>query len=360
MTYAPNLKDPRVQKRIRTAIGFVTSALDTTKPRPWSKTSLNKYLGHTHRDLGGYLRKRLIIPADTHYNHLTGKCKTYLLNEEGYRELINESSEFIKVFSTSNNLSVNKVEIAHDWATQEYGSSLESGVFEYDYKTHRHWHELQRMPNSLRNTVFLRHGYAWSYDIRCAAQSMILNLTREYAPHTRFTTLELHQSNPREFRQQFAQEIGCTPKQAKQLLTARLAGARLGLRNSLAHTLNHNLLQYQRLQNSEVFEAYTQDCKQAWNILRDNREIEDLQCKTKWRKYFQLESTVMNVVRTELDKRYVKYFLEHDGWRCDSWIDPQQLKKTIQRKLNWWIDFEYEQVVIDEKEYYSNSIVILS
>ena len=85
ISFEPNYKDPRTQKRLRKAIGFASSCMSANKPRSWSSRELDRWIGYTHKPLGRYLRDRLLITHDDYYQWGVGgsKCKTYRLNTRG-------------------------------------------------------------------------------------------------------------------------------------------------------------------------------------------------------------------------------------------------------------------------------------
>ena len=88
MTYQPNFTDPRVQRRIKRAIGFASGVISATRPQQWSTRYIDRWFGSQRNDLSRYLREQLLIVTDNHWNKDSGKCKEYLLNPAGVNFLL--------------------------------------------------------------------------------------------------------------------------------------------------------------------------------------------------------------------------------------------------------------------------------
>ena len=91
MNYTPNFSDKRTRARCLRALGFACGVMSTTKPHEWSTRYIDKYFGISSNDLSKYLRTTLLICTDQRYwfnvDTEKSKCKEYILNESGVREL---------------------------------------------------------------------------------------------------------------------------------------------------------------------------------------------------------------------------------------------------------------------------------
>ena len=343
MTWEPNWKCSRTQKRIRKAIGFAVSCFGD-KPKEWSSRSLDTRIGHRHKPLGRYLRNQLLIECDERYLFGTAgsRCKTYRLNRSGVTELINLCDEFDILLSTHFTIVPTTKQVASEWVEHAF-PEIQSGVFEYKDSANRLWHPLQSVRSEIRKPLPAEHGYRYEYDIECAASTLIYQLARESGLTHRSNTrlIELFLQDPKHYRCQLAQEIGTTPDIAKRIINARFAGATLRAGRSLDRLLDCNLLLRQRLQHNEWFREFSKQIKKCWDKIKLSRSRTRLSPRDKWAIYFEQERRVMGVVRAELNKMNTRYFLEHDGWRCDSWIDPHMLELKIHKRLNKRIKFSY-------------------
>ena len=101
MKYIPNLNDPRIIKRIKTALGFVRGCMSETKSHAWSTRYIDKHLGQQNHNLGKYLRNHLLIETRSTWSKDSGVCKEYKLNLEGY-EYIKDLVSYKQYMSISN------------------------------------------------------------------------------------------------------------------------------------------------------------------------------------------------------------------------------------------------------------------
>jgi hypothetical protein len=69
----------------------------------------------------------------------------------------------------------------------------------------------------------------------------------------------------------------------------------------------------------------------------------------KWRVYFQLERQVMSAVERYLRESHNRYFLEHDGWSCESPVDIDHLCESVLKNTGFIIQ-------LDKKDNYTISI----
>lgn len=88
MSYKPNFNDPRVIKKIKTAVGFVGACFSSTKPHQWSTRYMDKFFGQQQNDLSKWLRNELVICTNERYTMGTNHCKEYIKNQTGYDNLI--------------------------------------------------------------------------------------------------------------------------------------------------------------------------------------------------------------------------------------------------------------------------------
>jgi len=343
MTYTPNFNDPRVKKKCLRALGFVCSSLSYDKPRAWARVELDRWLGYQHRDLGVWLRKTLLIEHSSRWNKDTGECKKWLLSESG----VNHLCEIYNNYLIAKLPIANKVaEIAIDWAENEYKEQLTSGAFEYKEKSHRLWNDLQRIPSEIRKPLFAKHGYEYEYDIQACAPTLISQLARKQGLTRPTPTLDLFLADRQHYRTALAERIGSTERQSKEILNAIFAGAKLGPGNSIATILNDNRDQLDLLKHNVWFTSLRKDIKKCWDAIKKSEQSLRLSSRDKWMIYFSLEKSVMNVVRRELIKEGNRHFLEHDGWRCESYIDPHRLRLSVRKSTGYDVQFDYVRFII--------------
>lgn len=335
MAYEPNAQDPRVRRRIEHAIDWCLYNLSETQPKQWYTRYLDKHIGHTHRKLGKYLRDTLLIVQDNHWNMHTGSCKHYLLDAQGVKRLC----KLLGLPLPRRYTNFKKQRILQH-AHKQFGNAIQQGVFEYEDKSNRLWNSLQNVPSNLRTELFHQYGYDYNYDIRSAAPTLLYQHAKVQKPTPEIDAYHL---DPSKWRHRLAQEVGCNLLQAKQIINARFAGAYLGLDNSLARHLNGNRIQHWRLKNSEQFQRLSADIRLMWTDIKEQEGGVRMNSRNKWSVYFRLERQVMNVIQRELRQMNCRYFLEHDGWRCDRFVVPNELEQKIKAKTGFVIQLEWHK-----------------
>lgn len=338
MTYKPNTNDPRVRRRIEHALDWSLYNLKETEPRSWYTRYLDQHLGYLHRDLGRYLRDTLLITHNRQWNMHTGDCKQYLLNAQGVKDLCMLLG--LPLPTRYNNFKKQRV-LQH--AKRVFGHAIDSGIFDYEDKSDRLWNPIQNLPNAVRSELFHQYGYWYEYDIVSAAATIIPQYARQLGLNKSIDELDQYLANPRSWRDQLARELGCDLDQAKRIINAKFAGAKLGMQNSLAEYLNHDRIKMWRLKNSKQFERLTRDIKQCWDVIKINESRTRLNCRDKWMIYFKLERQVMGVIQRELKAISCRYFLEHDGWRCDRFVIPDEIETKIKHKTGFVIELEWNK-----------------
>jgi hypothetical protein len=344
MTYTPNFNNAKVRKKCLRALGFCCSSLSYDKPRAWARVELDKWLGYQHVKLGAWLRNSLLIEDSKRYSKDRGECKKWLLNEVGVNHLCEIYNNYLIVKLPSAKLRQKSTEIALDWAEEQYGDAIKTGNFEYKEKSNRLWNDIQRIPSEIRKPLFAKHGYEYEYDIQACAPTLITQLARKEGMTRPTPVLDLFLADRQKYRVALAERIGCTEKQAKEILNAIFAGAKLGPGNAIANILNERRDQLDLLKNNVWFTSLRKDIKKCWDAIKLSEKSQRLSSRDKWMIYFALEKSVMSVVRRELIKEGNRYFLEHDGWRCESYIDPHALRLSVRKHTGYDVQFDYVRI----------------
>ena len=329
--YTPNWRDPRTQRRIKTSLDWALACLSPTKPRSWSTRHIDRVFGNQGNPLSKMMRQCLLITHDPYYNPQTSKCKQYLLNMDGAGTLGSHVGRTItqQTLQAQRTLSADTL----------YGAQIAQGAFEYVEKSNRLWNDIQNLENNIRKPLFENYGYIHEYDIRSAAPTLLYQLAKSYRSSLELERISQYVEDPNLHRHKLAQRIGCDPKIAKRLITARFAGARFGPQNSIAQELN-NRLQYQRLRHDDWFEQLSAELKILWSVIKTSEDLPRLTARNKWSIYFREELRVMRSVHSSLNKQGITYFHEHDGWRSTSAVDLRGLKLHVKKQTGYWIDFD--------------------
>lgn len=351
-----NISDPRVYRRCKRALSFALSYTNPTNPKPLSTRVIDQYFGHNGNPLSKYLRSLLLISADNHYNMVTGKCKQYLRNEDGCKQL-HQLLDPTTCITTVQNEYVHNI-------VDEYSTELATGNFNYRDKSHRQWHPLQNIPSEHRKRELSRYGYSHIYDIRCAAPSIILHLARDLGVKLKHTsTIEYYIENRSTVRNNLARELQLSISDVKKLINMLFNGAPVGFRSDLATTqlLRGDTRTIDLIKNNKFLQQLRSEIKICWHKL-SNHQIDGeyvmqrsyhadgrkkrITSRDRWHVYFSYERHVMDSVTVYLDKQHARYLIEHDGWSSDIQIDLLELTEHVRSSTGiHTIEFEYEYYV---------------
>jgi hypothetical protein len=344
MAYTPNFNDPRVKKKCLRALGFVCSSLSIDKPRAWARVELDKWFGTQNHKFSKWLRGQLLIEESARYNKDTGECKKWLLREEGVNHLCEIYNNYLITKLPSVAQVQKTTQIAIDWCEDHYKNQIISGDFQYQEKSHRLWNDLQRIPSSIRKPLFAKHGYEYEYDIQACAPTLISQWARRQGMTRPTPVLDDFLADRQHYRQALSERIGCSSAQSKEILNAVFAGAKLGPGNAIAGILNDNRHQLELLKNNVWFISLRKDIKKCWDAIKASENTTRLSSRDKWMIYFNLEKSVLSVIRKQLVKEGNRHFLEHDGWRCESYIDPTSLRLSVRKHTGFDVSIDYVRI----------------
>ena len=347
--YTPNFNDPRVRTRVKQALGFACGVMSTTKSHSWSTRYIDRYFGQATTDISRYLRDTLLICTDSYYrfNSEQNKCKEYRLNPGGVDHLF----EAMKINTTIIYPSVLQV------VQEDHEQELATGNFTYTDKSSRLWHPLQRYRKQYRTQILSDSGYEHDYDIAACAPTLI----HQYAQHLGMDeycfAITRYLTNKTLVREQLAQALDLEVAAIKEIINALFAGAVISRHedSDIYHILDGDVARIEYLKQNEYIQELVRDIKRCWSAIIDadaiarrrdsttNRLIR-VSCKNKWHVYFELERQIIDVVRDCLDRMNIKYFLLHDGWCCNRFVDPGELETAIKTATGYDIKFEYKKL----------------
>lgn len=330
MAYSPNIRDPRVLKRIRTALGWAQSTLRTHKEREVPKTIITKYLGNQAQDLGRWLKSKLLTVSDHHYSMVHGDCKKYLLNSAGYEEvkqLLGRDSQ----------------RLSREWVEQQFTEEVQSGNFEYVDKSSRLWHPLQNVKGEIRDQFLADHGMPHNYDIECAAPTLIYQSAIFAGLERNCHTIKQYTEDRKRIRAQLSQATGISEDTIKTVINAMFAGAQVGLnRRSRVYQDVNNHEQMKLLKDHSIIRKLKREIKTCWDAIRPTLDVpQRLDCRIKSAHYRSLERLVLNSVKEFLDLSEIKYMTIHDGWVTASEIDIVLLENYIKQTTGYSVRIEY-------------------
>jgi len=393
--YHPNIKDKRVAKRLKEAIGGITGLFNKGSGNHRG-VLIDEILGCQSHPLPKWLRNVTLITTDNFYSKAAKKCKTHELNRDGINYLIkllngktnstwgkyqqeqqelrkrkidaklsgiNDDNELEEIKRLSN-------EYALEYCEKKFGESLRNGTISYVEKSDRYWNLLQLMPRNIRDVFLATNGYRYDYDIECCNVTLIM----QYANICKF---EYKKSNPdkkapilkngaileymhakEDIRKQLADEVGVSINQVKKVLTALVNGA--SVRNCYGYLYKELGPNVSRaFSRNEFICRLVKDIKSCWDCINsydDRRKTkvvffkngnvqlrkEKLSCQQKSKIYFELEKKVIDVVSSYISNCGIGIFKIHDGWVTNNLVDTHELKNLIMYTTSFDVKIKFK------------------
>ena len=338
MTYQPNWTNARVLQRAFKCLTFVEQYTKPNRVEWISVQEIYKHFGNTSRPLGLYLKELLLEPADPYYNPLTGVCKKYRRNNEGYKFL--------------------RAQLG-DPAYEPSAAVLEqiaTGDFEYQEKSDRLYTAAQYIPKRYRGRILANHGYRYHYDIEAAAPTVLLQSALKQNPKLDLLHLDYYINNRTEIRQRIAHACEISIEQTKTVINAVLHGGIISRRNDnrTFMDLNYNYDAVIKLNNNPDMINLKKDISLMWKSLKDQFPIrysercgKQVRARTSPREkgamYRSIEKEIGEVIMKLLKKEKARALWIHDGWCCDKVVDPVVIQLKVKQhtgyaiKLDWSI-----------------------
>lgn len=350
--YQPNFSDPRVQRRVLQALGFVKACFHETKSRAWSTRYIDHHFGAQQHPLGKWLRQQLLTVTNPHYSMDSGVCKQYCVRKEGVAQI----EEIMGLHTQSTVISS-----PQQWAQNQFRDELSQRKFTYRDLSLRLWHPLQNLRRQIKQTVLAQNGFRHQYDIECCAPTLLwqhaylhqhepMDVIPEY--------IEALITDKTRIRQEIAQRVELDATAIKIIINAMFSGAKLGCNPQFAlyKMLDQDRARMTYLQQDPFITGLRQDIREMWQYIAPSmprRTIIDknqrlrlvpLSSRLKWQRYFALERRVLDSVIDYMTLTDNQFFAEHDGWTCVNEIDQDLLRSHVRTQTGFDIKLEYKQI----------------
>lgn len=354
--YEPNYNDPRVVKKIRSALSFVNAYISDKKEKPIAQSQINKYFGQSQHDLSKFLKETLLVCTDGRYSKEAKLCKKYIKRTAGVKFLLDKLKINDKIAAkTLQDMSISQIELDHADALQ----ALKNGTLEYNEKSSRYWNSLQNIPKSNKQIVLARCGFNHQYDTECSAPTLLHQYAQSLGMDAYLFAIRKYLNNKVECREQLAQDANISVHVAKRVINALFCGAKVSTndRHSIFHLVNCSKSAIAAIKASQFIIELKSDIKQVWDqmiesrILIRNTRISartgnivniPLTSKKKWIVYFNQEQKVIDSMVDYFNHFNIKYFLEHDGWTLDQHVDNTTLINFIYQETGYKVKLDYQ------------------
>ena len=347
INYKPNFLDPRVQLRTERAIDFVKKYL-LDKNTQWLSTRWihhQDHLGSQRNELSRYLRKVLLICVDERYNKETGQCKKYRLNQTGLDFLETQ------VPTTKHKTTYSVVDL-----TNKFQDELDSRHIEYNDTSDRLYHWLQNQKRAVKTEVFVQTGLIHTYDIVCAAPSLLHQRSQQLGMDLYLPYLRDYLVNRKQIRSELAEQSEIDIKTIKRLINGLFQGAQISKYNRTRcyQELDGDLARIEFLNQHEFIQGLKSDIRVMWEYLRPIMPLRTrlqkngterrvpISGKQKTGLYRQLERQVLEVIKQYMTELDIKFYTEHDGWSCNREINRESLRDFVRARTGFQLEFDYE------------------
>jgi hypothetical protein len=336
--YQPNTSRKDIQRRIKIALDFVEQYHGDV-PRPSSQSQINKYFTAGANPINRWLRDKLLICVDDYWNFQTHRCKKYIINRQGVKEL----KQLVDGTSSQPILT----------ALQQ--TELATGNFTYNVTSDRFYNGLQNLRKEVRMPLLASHGMPYHYDIVCAAPTLILQHAVECGQTAPTPALDRYIHNRQAVRDELASALELTPEVVKRLIHALLHGSTVSqsYMSAIWDYVEQDPARIAWLRQDEYFTQLHKDIRQCWISIKSAMPVRTysdkngvvrrarLSGRDKSAVYRRLERSVMDSVYKFLKKDKNKFFKEHDGFTCEVVIDQESLRRYVREQTGYVIDFDY-------------------
>jgi len=340
MTYTPNPKNKAFIKRANLAIEFVDKYVHSTPNWLYTRWIDNpQHFGHSGNPLSRWLKQQLLICTDEYYNKDTGRCKEYVKNKDGYKQLIDMLKGNI---------------LKHLTPIQQ--QQLDSGDFPYNNQTDRSFTWAQYIPRYRRNSILNNSGYQYHYDIEATAPTLLVQRAKTLNPDLAIPALEYYMNNRSEVRQRIALACFISEEQVKGVINSILQGGTISPwdQNKIFNKILSRSYSAVRLlnMNSDMINIKS-DISSIWDILKADIPVRyklnkkgltvavRINAKEKSSVYRALETQVGKSIRKYLKKQSLRVLWLHDGWSCDQVIDPNEIVRVVRQQTGYVIKLDW-------------------
>lgn len=344
-SYRPNFNDPRVKKRLIKVLKFCEEYIGAGLDQAIHSLRIRSNFGNNQ--LGHYLQQTLLVKVNPYYEPGL-QSQRYRLNLDNlnfYRQ---------KLDMPPTTLRHRRLEQRF----QQQADSINTGVFVYTDTGHRSYNGLQMVPKLEKPKFWAEYGYTYDYDIECCAPTLFLQTAQKINPKMRdLPKIQQYLTDKSKIRDDLCIKYNISSRAAKQILNALFQGSVLNCysKSQIIKYINGNTWKMRSLCQDQYLIGLAAEIKYLWGILRsridtgyeykgDQKRKRRITGKHKADYYKHLEGLVMKPIWKHLTRTSVRYFKEHDGFRSDRFIDPDELAQLVFCQTGYRIKFIWNKV----------------
>jgi hypothetical protein len=347
-----NLNDKRTRQKILQVINWVESYIGSDHNRSLNSKILRSPEAFGDSQLGRTLRGLLLIKTNPTYK--PGEfSQQYRVNNL----VLNRLRE--KLGMPPVDLKRRKLEERFEVAAEH----IESGDFPMNDNGLRWYDGLQYIPRDYKNLMWAEHGYQYDYDIECCAPTLFLQQAQRLNPKIKYLEyISFYLENKNLVRDELSIKYNLSYSQVKQLINGLFQGGVLNTYKEnkiFVNVLNKNSYKMREIKQDPFLIELIKDISYMWKQLRkdidtghyylgDVRKSVRLTGSHKSKYYQKLERVVMTSVWKYLKKKSVRYHPEHDGFRSDQFVIPNDLEQVVLVNTGFHIKFVWNKVEVDD------------
>jgi hypothetical protein len=227
--------------------------------------------------------------------------------------------------------------------------------------------------------VFRDAGLKYQYDIQCCAPRLLLQYSQQIievldlelvvGPQNAkrpawlqgpmdlwLFNMQAYLADRTQIRTELALRSDISAEQAKEIINALFAGARIALHedSSIYQLLEGDIAKIHYLKQDSFLSGLREEIKTMWEYIRPvmskrtittktgQERLLPISSKQKWNLYFELEHRVLNAITDYLTLTDNQFFTEHDGWSCVNEVDQTALREFVRTKTGFDIQLDLE------------------
>lgn len=344
--YQPDYNNPRARERALHIIKWLEKNIGCDPSRHLHSKILRSPEAFGDSDLGRFLRNYLLVKINPGYK--PGEySQQYRIDPDRLNTLR------AKLGLPPSKLQFNKIE--ERFRVQI--AAIESGDFVYTETGGRAYNGLQNISKALKQQEFALRGYVYDYDIECCAPTLFLQRARQIKPNMKSVDyISFYLTNKNEVRDELCIKYNLSTRQVKQIINGLFQGGILNAYkgNKIFGYVNNNKYKIQQLNQDLFIKALQKDIRYIWKILREDIKLilkmNFARCNGvhKSNYYKILEGEVMRPVWKYLKKRKVRYFREHDGFRSDQFVIPNDLEQVVRSHTGYQVKFVWSKIEVND------------
>lgn len=347
-----NLNDKRTKQLILRVINWLEAYVGSDQNRNLNSKILRSPDAFGDSQLGRTLRGMLLIKTNP----------TYKPGEYSQQYRVNENT----LNRLREKIGMPPVDLKRRRLDERFAAvadQVESGEFDYNDNGFRWYSTLQYITREYKAAMWAEQGYNYDYDIECCALTLFLQQSQKLNPKMKsLDYINYYLENKNIVRDELSIKYNLSAIQVKQILNGLFQGGVLNTykENKLfVNVLMKNTYKMRQLKTDPFLIELIKDISYMWKQLRkdidtgyyysgDIRKSVRITGKDKSNYYQKLERVVMAPVWKYLKKKSVRVHREHDGFKSDQFVVPNDLEQLVLCETGFHVIFRWTKIEVDE------------